>query len=36
VAAGRLGERLGGIGEAVACGDRDFQLSASKSLREPA
>src|SRR4249919_3868216 len=36
VAAGCLGECLGGIGEAVAGGDRDLQLSVSELLREVA
>src|SRR5215475_4192636 len=34
VAAGCLGECLGGIGEAVAGGDRDLQLPVSELLRQ--
>jgi hypothetical protein len=34
VAASCLGECLGGVGEAVAGGDRNLQLPVSKSLRE--
>jgi hypothetical protein len=34
VAAGCLGECLGGVGEAVASGDRNLQLPVSELLRE--